>query len=207
MELNDKIKKLREVKGLTQEAAARMVGKDQKRWSHWERGRSKPNHEDLQNISKVFNASLDYLLGNNINCTTKNTISGMLLLPVYNGFPSVAGGNVVMIGSMQTPHQIIGINVSDDSIWVDIQNNNLAPFATVGMALLTTPLESVEDLHDGDVIATMRGDQPSIWRVFKDGKTLNLLSETNEQPILVKSKEFFVRFARVYKIIWKGGKP
>lgn len=70
----DRIKKQRNEKRLTQEQLADKVNKSKQVISNWERGYSKPIDEDLASLSKVLDASADYLLGiDEIEKTTKKT--------------------------------------------------------------------------------------------------------------------------------------
>ena len=59
----NKLKKLREDKGLKQAELAAMLGVSQATLSNWERGVHDPDNEQLIELSRVFSVSTDYLLG------------------------------------------------------------------------------------------------------------------------------------------------
>ena len=59
--IGDRIKKARLAAGLTQQAAADLVGTHATRVSHWERGIS-PRPEVLPKIAAALGVSTDYLL-------------------------------------------------------------------------------------------------------------------------------------------------
>lgn len=59
----NRIKKLRNEKGYTQEKLGRILGITKTGVSYWESGQSVPNDEMLTKIADLFNVSIDYLLG------------------------------------------------------------------------------------------------------------------------------------------------
>ncbi|MFC0188200.1 helix-turn-helix domain-containing protein [Fictibacillus aquaticus] len=58
--LGQRLKKLRGKR--TQEDIAQMIGISRPRYSHYETGRSEPDHETLQKMANLFGVSTDYLL-------------------------------------------------------------------------------------------------------------------------------------------------
>ena len=60
---HEKLKILRQKRGLTQKEFAEMLGISQKSYSHWETGKNEPNYENLSMLACIFNVSIDYLLG------------------------------------------------------------------------------------------------------------------------------------------------
>lgn len=62
--LADKIRTLRKKNSLTQVDLARELDTSQQIVSLWEKGRVSPDKEALVAIAKLFNVSVDYLLGN-----------------------------------------------------------------------------------------------------------------------------------------------
>jgi len=61
--LSQRLRKLREEKGISQEYLANMVGVTQSSIGNYERGEKLPNADTLRKICEVFNVSADYLLG------------------------------------------------------------------------------------------------------------------------------------------------
>lgn len=59
--LGERLKRLRGKR--TQEEVAEIVGLSRARYSHYENGRSEPDHETLQSLAKYFGVTVDYLLG------------------------------------------------------------------------------------------------------------------------------------------------
>ncbi|WP_425622938.1 helix-turn-helix domain-containing protein [Brevibacillus borstelensis] len=63
MTLGDKLKSLREQRGWTQSQAAERLGISSQVVSNYERDYRSPDKETLSRIAKVYNCSLDWLLG------------------------------------------------------------------------------------------------------------------------------------------------
>lgn len=63
MTLGEKLKKLREQRGWTQTQAAERLGVSSQVVSNYERDYRSPDKESLSNIAKIYNCSLDWLLG------------------------------------------------------------------------------------------------------------------------------------------------
>lgn len=61
--ISDRIKSLREQKGLTQSMLARKIGITRSSVNAWEMGVSTPSTQYLIDLSELFNVSTDYLLG------------------------------------------------------------------------------------------------------------------------------------------------
>lgn len=67
--LGERLKMLRGNR--TQEDIAKGIGVSRARYSHYENGRSEPDMETLQKISRFFNVSIDFLLGESDEQLTK----------------------------------------------------------------------------------------------------------------------------------------
>lgn len=63
MNLPERLKKLRKEHSLTQKNLAEKLNIAQPRILEWEKGKRNPNKESLESLSKVFNVSVSYLLG------------------------------------------------------------------------------------------------------------------------------------------------
>jgi transcriptional regulator with XRE-family HTH domain len=63
----DRLKELREEKGLTQGALGEMLNVKDTSISNWENGRRFPDKETLVKMANIFNVTTDYLLNNSEN--------------------------------------------------------------------------------------------------------------------------------------------
>ena len=59
----ERIKNLREEKGMTQQQLGEAVGYDQSRVAKWENGSLEPNVDTLIELAKIFDVSVGYLVG------------------------------------------------------------------------------------------------------------------------------------------------
>ena len=73
MNLNKKLRDLRQAKQVDQETVAKILNISRSTYTKYETGHSKPNHESLVILANYFDVSVDYLLGN--NKTASNTLS------------------------------------------------------------------------------------------------------------------------------------
>ena len=63
MEFSVRLKELRVEKGLTQRDIAYEVGLTPNSICEWEKGRSEPSSDALKKLAKIFECSIDFLLG------------------------------------------------------------------------------------------------------------------------------------------------
>lgn len=59
-----RLKELRKKKHLTQEMLSHMINVDKSAISHYEKGDKRPSMDSLRLLAKVFDVSVDYLMGN-----------------------------------------------------------------------------------------------------------------------------------------------
>ena len=71
----DKIKDLREIRGMTQAALAKKLGITRSGVNAWEMGISVPSTQYIVALASVFDVSTDYLLG--VNGTATLSIKGL----------------------------------------------------------------------------------------------------------------------------------
>lgn len=71
----DRIKVLREQKGLTQTALAHMLNITRSSVNAWEMGISTPSTQYIIELAKIFDVSADYLLG--VSSTASINVSGL----------------------------------------------------------------------------------------------------------------------------------
>jgi len=81
-----RLRKLREAKGLTQEELAKVINVSNKTISVYEKGGADPSTETLLKLAQYFNVSVDYLLGHTDNPTPDHARKPTL----EDEFPEVA---------------------------------------------------------------------------------------------------------------------
>lgn len=160
MKLNENIYNLRKEKGLSQEVLAEEVDVSRQTISNWELGETTPNPDQLISLSKLFNVSIDELVGNTFEgmadkkvdarlftlCATAINFIGLIVAIVIwieKQIPSaVAIGLIFMIFGcvMFTIGQTIGKN----------KHNTLKYFFIINIwALLLIPYSCVFNIIDG----------------------------------------------------------
>lgn len=75
----NRIKELRAEKGILQADLAKLLKIGQATISNWENGRTEPDQDALREMSKFFDVSIDYILGNTDikNPLTSEDMSGL----------------------------------------------------------------------------------------------------------------------------------
>lgn len=63
MAFNERLKELRNEKGLTQTEISNILNVKQNTYCYWELGKSEPDIETLKKLSEFFRVSMDYLTG------------------------------------------------------------------------------------------------------------------------------------------------
>ncbi|MDW7614283.1 helix-turn-helix transcriptional regulator [Peribacillus simplex] len=63
--LGDRLKKLRSVRGLSQEELSKQLGLTRGTYAHYEINKRQPDYETLKKISDFFDVSIDYLITGN----------------------------------------------------------------------------------------------------------------------------------------------
>lgn len=63
MEFKDRLKELREKNGITQKELGEKLGLNKNAVSTYEIGSREPNLEKIKKLAKIFNCSVDYLIG------------------------------------------------------------------------------------------------------------------------------------------------
>lgn len=94
------LRELRKSQGYTQETLAKKLGISASAVGLYEQGRREPDNETLKKLSKIFNVSIDYLLGfeHFISAPTKQ---------FYDGLPPQIQGIMTILNSGNVPESVI----------------------------------------------------------------------------------------------------
>lgn len=84
MSIGEKISKLRKEKKLSQESLANMLNCSRQTISNWELDETSPSLKEAKELSKIFEVSLDDLVGNSLDLTTKklNNVEKLSLMTI-----------------------------------------------------------------------------------------------------------------------------
>ena len=89
MEIQGILKNLREKNNLTQEQLAERVQVTRQAVSRWETGETQPNTDTLKLLSRVFDVSINTLLGSPLFCISA-VIAFMSVWSTWIMYPSIA---------------------------------------------------------------------------------------------------------------------
>jgi len=62
MTIGEKIRRLREKKGISQQTLAELLGTTQQSIAYWETGKRKPRYEKLKKLAEIFSVPISYFL-------------------------------------------------------------------------------------------------------------------------------------------------
>lgn len=101
MQIGQKLQEARHARGLTQEAAAELVGVSRQTISNWERGKSLPDVLSVIRMSEAYDCSLDTLLKGDPQMQDKikrdTDVAGRLKAMTYTAYAAIAAGACVAL--------------------------------------------------------------------------------------------------------------
>ena len=62
--VSQQLRKLREAKKLTQKEIAEKLNIDRSTYAYWEGAKTEPSIKHLVKLSKIYNVTIDYIIGN-----------------------------------------------------------------------------------------------------------------------------------------------
>ena len=114
--INANIKFIRKQKSLTQQGFADVIGIKRSSLGAYEEGRARPNYPTVQNISRIFNISIDRLLTEDLTKTADNSVFG-----TGNSTPNLSGHAAPTSSNSKSPDiegnklRILSITVNEDN--------------------------------------------------------------------------------------------
>ncbi len=158
------IREIRREKGMSQQELAKLCGVHQTAVSQWEKGRTMPDRNSLQLLSKIFGVSVDTLLGEN-KTEDKNKI------PMFGQI--TAAELCQRIGT----NEYYALNVSDSS---------MSPVMFPGD---TVVINRSAEVGNGEVgVFSIGNGNAFIRKIIKKDTSIMLVSENTSYEPLVFSK-------------------
>ena len=105
--LAKRLRDLRTSMRLTQKEVANKLHISRVRYNHYENGKRQPDHEMLKQLSKLFNVTVDYLIGNDNNKTTELHAINNELYQLLNNPDIISALNIFMIMPESDKYEII----------------------------------------------------------------------------------------------------
>ncbi len=160
------IREMRKEKGISQQELARLCGVHQTAVSQWEKGRTLPDRNSLQLLSKVFGVSVDTLLGEKQK-EDENKI------PVFGHITAAA------LYSKLGSSEYYALSVTDSS---------MSPLIFAGDTVVVCRSRDVENGETG-VFAIGNGNA-IIRKIIKKDTSIMLVSEnTSYEPLVFSNAE------------------
>mgnify|MGYP001157834824 CR=1 FL=1 len=175
MNFGTKLKMLRNISGVTQRELALAIDVERATIAGYETRDSEPNYEKLIRISKFFNVSVDYLLGNDE--IIKSTSYKLPILKNTDETFQQTLEYVVVDEALKKDKDLLAIKISDDALSPKFNKNS------------TVILENTNDISDGDLVLCLLNEEETCLRYIINDKKLILYAEnSNYKPIIIEKE-------------------
>ncbi len=168
----ERLKKLRDSKKLTQKELADILNVDRTTYVKWETGSSNPSLDTVIKISKFFNISIDYLLGNNEpppTTTTDKSVKIPVLGEVAAGYPIFAAENII---DYEEIPEVMAKN--GEYFALKIHGNSMEPRICNNDVVI---VRKQSDVDSGDIaIVLINSDSGTCKKILKHENGITLLS-------------------------------
>lgn len=190
----DVLKKLRKENQLTQRQLADMLYVDCSAVTKWETGKANPDFEKQQKLAKIFNVSIDYLLGrsnipnpddalNNFTAS-KAVIKIPVLGYVAAGIPISAIEDILDYEELSADefnpnYEYFALKIKGDSMTPKIQNGDVVI------------IRQQPDVENGEIaVVCVNGEEATCKKIKKHDDGVSLVSYNPEyEPMFFTRKE------------------
>ena len=181
----NRLKKLREEKGLTQKDIAKIIGvKTSQAVGYYERGKRDMSTKTVQTLAKFFDVSAEYLLGgNNSKNSKKGDLNNLLIVPVLGripaGTPILATQNIIKHIPIST--EMFSVNDDSDLFFLEVSGESMNKLIQNGSFVLVRKQETAEN---GDIVAAFANDDDeATLKRYKiiDKKSIMLEPESSDK--------------------------
>lgn len=186
MTIGQRIKKLRERNGLTQQQFAEILGVTDGAVSSWEKDAYNPRMGVFQKIQDHFGVSKSYLIDGENELSVSQTTDGVLpypdLIPVQKKRIPLFGG--IAAGDPIPANQEYDTYVEADSdVHCDyalrVDGDSMDPTVRLGDLVF---IRRQDDVDDGDIAAVLIDDSATLKRVYHVKNGLTLTSDNAKYP-------------------------
>lgn len=169
--IGEKIRGLRESKGMTQEQLAKKVGVASVTISKWELDTSKPKSESTIKLGEIFGVSSRAFISHKAEI---KIIQNMVSIPFYSNVRAAAGCGCICLDEnyelIQVPDKFV--KNQDDVFAISVSGDSMEPVFCDGTVVFIDPLQKkVTDgcvyafIHEGMVRMKILEDTPKGFRV------------------------------------------
>lgn len=175
----NRIKALRGEHEMKQSDLANRLHVGQNTVSNWETGRTEPDSAILQQMSLIFDVSIDYILGHSTLRKSESTrsVSVPVLGEVAAGLPMMAEENIVdyeeIDPAMAATGELFGLRIKGSSMEPRIKEGDVVI------------VRKQEDVDTGDTaVVLVNGDSATVKRIKKETNGITLVpNNTAFSPI------------------------
>lgn len=165
MNAGNRLKQLREEKGLSQSEVAKIIGVGRTTYLKWENGENQPTRK-LDQLSQFFGVSIDYLLGKSDvkNIKSKNLHSRGIRIPVLGRV--VAGIPIEAVEEILDYEEITPeLAATGEFFALQVRGDSMLPKLEEGDVVI---VKKQEDVETGDIaIVLVNGDEATIKQIKK----------------------------------------
>lgn len=189
MNAGNRLKQLREEKGLSQSEVAKIIGVGRTTYLKWENGENQPTRK-LDQLSQFFGVSIDYLLGKSDvkNIKSKNLHSRGIRIPVLGRV--VAGIPIEAVEEILDYEEITPeLAATGEFFALKIRGHSMEPRMMEGDVVI---VRKQEDVESGDVaIVLVNGNEATVKRVKKQEEGITLIATNTSvyEPHFYSNKE------------------
>lgn len=162
-----RLKEARKNARLTQAEIASIIGVNQNTYSYWENGKTKVDNITLKRLAKIFNVSVDYLLGDDIDVTKLSNY--VELSPENKKIPiigSVKCGPNGLAFEYLEGYILVGENYTGDIIAFRCRGDSMKDIG-IGDGDIAI-VRKQEDIECGELaVIVINGDEGTLKRVRK----------------------------------------
>lgn len=184
--ISERIKQLRKQNKWTQQDLANRLHVGKTTVSNYETGHSDPNIDMINQLSKIFDVSIDYLLG-----APNDTVEMLGQAVTMNKYPYiddyVSAGSPVTIEGMKdvpniyVPDELLGSYAGSKRLFfLKVNGESMNKIIPNGSTIGVISYDSINDLKNGDIVvySTKNGEYAVKYFYKKDNKLIFKPSST-----------------------------
>lgn len=184
----------------TQAALAQKLYVNQTAVSQWERGVTTPNPNILLKLSKMYNVSTDYLLGNDLQEQQDSNFIPYRPTGTVPVLGRIAAG--VPISAIEEVEGYEPVTVSDpeNCYYLRVEGDSMTGAGIQSGDLVLIRQQPTAD--NGQIVACkVNGDEATLKRFHQQGEAVLLMPENpNYEPIVVPAKDFDTGYAQIFGV-------
>lgn len=184
----------------TQAALAQKLYVNQTAVSQWERGVTTPNPSILLKLSKMYNVSTDYLLGNDIQEQKDNNFIPYCPTGTVPVLGRIAAGIPISAVEEVEGYEPVTVSDPENCYYLRVDGDSMIGAGIQSGDLVLIRQQPTAD--NGQIVACkVNGDEATLKRFHQQGATVLLMPENpNYEPIVVPAKDFDTGYAQIFGV-------